>query len=81
EQDVINIIDETISISWIELIKVVYREWIYDSDPVHPNLEGLLYLSGSNKYFITKEDGSFTELSFDTAALSEEKETVIESTN
>ena len=81
EQDVINIIDETTSISWIELIKVVYREWIYDSDPVHPNLEGLLYLSGSNKYFITKEDGSFTELSFDTAALSEEKETVIESTN
>lgn len=81
EQDVINIIDETISISWIELIKVVYREWIYDSDPVHPNLEGLLYLSGSNKYFITKEDGSFTELSFDTAALSEEKETIIEGTN
>ncbi|MDN3384490.1 MobH family relaxase [Pseudoalteromonas sp. APC 3358] len=81
EQDVINIIDETISISWIELIKVVYREWIYDSDPVHPNLEGLLYLSGSNKYFITKEDGSFTELSFDTTALSEEKETVIEGTN
>lgn len=81
EQDVINIIDETISINWIELIKVVYREWIYDSDPVHPNLEGLLYLSGSNKYFITKEDGSFTELSFDTKALSEEKETVIEGTN
>lgn len=81
EQDVINIIDETISINWIELIKVVYREWIYDSDPVHPNLEGLLYLSGSNKYFITKEDGSFTELSFDTKALSEEKETVIDGTN
>ncbi|MBH0017857.1 MobH family relaxase [Pseudoalteromonas sp. NGC95] len=55
EQDVINIIDEKISISWIELIKVVYREWIYDSDPVHPNLEGLLYLSTSKKYFITKE--------------------------
>ena len=81
EKDVIDIIDEKISISWIELIKVVYREWIYDSDPVHPNLEGLLYLSTTNKYFITKEDGSFTELSFDTTELNIEKETVIEDTN
>lgn len=80
EQDVINIIDEKVNVSWIELIKVVYREWVYDSDPVHPNLEGLLYLSATNKYFITKEDGSFTELSFDTSTLNEEKETPIENT-
>lgn len=82
EEDVLDIAQGKTSVKWIELIKVVYREWVYDSDPIHPNIEGLLFLSTTSKYFITKENGSITEISFDNAISNKElDQKEVEATN
>lgn len=82
EEDVLDIAQGKTSVKWIELIKVVYREWVYDSDPIHPNIEGLLFLSTTSKYFITKENGSITEISFDNAISNKElDQNEVEATN
>ncbi|ALU46146.1 MobH family relaxase [Pseudoalteromonas rubra] len=50
------------TVVWFELVKLTHHDWIYDADPMHPNLAGLLCLKDTKRTFITREDGSCQEL-------------------
>lgn len=60
--DAIAVAEGEREVQWVELVKVHYKEWVFNYDPIPPCVRGIIFLQATNEFLLAFENGTVKEV-------------------